>query len=98
MKTGRRTVFFSIVLTLISAPFISAQSHRNARAANTEGTILTVTASREDKKTGPIKIENLFLYENGVEQKIKNLSVDPSPAKIVILVDNSQTLPVPVEN
>jgi len=63
-----------------------------------EGTILTVTASRDDKKTDPIKIENLFLYENGIEQKIKNFSLDPSPSKIVILIDNSQTLPTSIEN
>ena len=52
---------------------------------------------RTDKKTGPIKIEDLYLYENGTEQKIKNLVFDPSPSKIVILVDNSQTLPTSVE-
>lgn len=97
MKTGRHTAFFSIIFTLIAVPYITAQSHRNARGENTEGTILAVTASREDKKTDPIKVADLFLFENGIEQKIKNFSVDPSPAKIVILVDNSQTLPVSVE-
>jgi len=56
-----------------------------------------VTAWRTDDKKDPIKIENLFLYENGVEHKIKNFSYDPSPSKIAILVDNSQTLPTDVE-
>src|SRR5258706_4402502 len=97
MKTGRSTVFCSIILTLIFASTLAAQSGHSLRGASVEGTILTVTASRDDKKTGPIKIENLFLYENGIEQKIKNFSVDPSPARIVILVDNSQTLPTSVE-
>jgi len=59
--------------------------------------ILNVTAFRSDKKADPIKVDNLFLYENGVEQKIKNFSYDPSPARIVLLVDNSQTLPIDVE-
>ncbi len=45
----------------------------------------------------PIKPENLFLYENGVEQKIKNFSFDPSPARIVLLVDNSATVRAEVE-
>jgi Ca-activated chloride channel family protein len=54
---------------------------------------MSVTARRNDGKTDPIKLENLYLYENGVEQKIKNFSFDPSPARIVLLVDNSQTLP-----
>jgi Ca-activated chloride channel family protein len=39
----------------------------------------------------------LYLYENGIEQKIKNFSYDPSPSRIVLLVDNSQTLPADVE-
>src|SRR5258706_15508638 len=97
MKTGRSTAFSSIILTLIFAFALAAQSGHRLRGASVEGTILTVTASREDKKTGPIKIENLFLYENGIEQKIKNFSFDPSPSKIVILVDNSQTLQTSVE-
>jgi Ca-activated chloride channel family protein len=74
------------------------QSRRSARTTDSgEGSILSVTAWRTDSKPDPIKLENLFLYENGVEQKIKNLSFDPSPAKIVLLVDNSQTLPADVE-
>lgn len=94
----RRIVLYSLACTLILASFLPAQSRRNTRGSNeNDGTILTVTATREDKKPEQIKIENLFLYENGIEQKIKNLSVDPSPAKILILVDNSLTLPTAVE-
>ena len=73
------------------------QSRHSARGAESEGTVIPVTAWRTDKKADPIKVENLFLYENGIEQKIKNFSYDPSPARIVILVDNSQTLPTDVE-
>ncbi len=76
---------------------VQAQSRRSIRTTDTEGSILSVTAWRTDKKTDPLKAENIFLYENGVEQKIKGFSYDPSPAKIVILVDNSQTLPADVE-
>ncbi len=98
MNTGHRTAFFSIICMLFLAPFIMAQSGHSLRGNSAEGTILAVTAVRTDKKTDPIKIDNLNLYENGFEQKIKNFSLDPSPAKIVIVVDNSQTLPVSVEN
>ena len=74
------------------------QSRHSARGgSDTEGTVMSVTAWRTDEKKDPIRVENLFLYENGVEQKIKNFSYDPSPSKIVILVDNSQTLPTDVE-
>lgn len=76
---------------------VAAQSRHSVRGTDTEGTVLSVTAWRTDAKKDPIKVENLFLYENGIEQKIKNFSYDPSPSRIVILVDNSQTLPTDVE-
>jgi Ca-activated chloride channel homolog len=85
------------VLTVISAAASFAQSGHTARGGNLEGTLLTVTASRTDGKTDAIKVENLSLYENGFEQKIKNFSFDPSPSKIVLLVDNSQTIGADVE-
>ena len=91
----------SIFLTLISLAaaggFAIGQSRHNAKGADLEGTLLSVTAVRTDGKAEPIKIENLSLYENGFEQKIRNFSLDPSPARIVLLVDNSQTLPADVE-
>lgn len=60
--------------------------------------MLSVVASRQDKTTDIIRPENLNLYENGIEQKIKNFSYDPSPSRIVILIDNSQTLQISVES
>lgn len=76
---------------------VFAQSRHSSKSVDLEGSILSVTASRTDGKTDALKLENLYLYENGVEQKIKNLSFDPSPSKIVLLVDNSQTLPTDIE-
>lgn len=75
----------------------AAQSRHSARGTDTDGTVISVTAWRTDEKKDQIKVENLFLYENGIEQKIKNFSYDPSPSRIVILVDNSQTLPTDIE-
>ena len=75
-----------------------AQSRHNQRGStDNDGTILNVTAWRTDKKTDPIKPGDIFLYENGIEQKVKNFAYDPSPAKIVLLVDNSKTVPIDVE-
>ena len=74
-----------------------AQSRHSARGGDLEGTLLSVTAWRTDGKTDPIKINDLALYESGFEQKIRNFSYDPSPSRIVILVDNSQTLRADVE-
>jgi Ca-activated chloride channel homolog len=81
------------MMAVISA----GQSRRSNRGDGAEGTVLSVTAARTDKRSDPIRVEGLFLYENGVEQRIKNFALDPSPSRIVILVDNSQTLPASVE-
>ncbi len=97
MTTNAGKFLGTILVTLLYAAFLFGQSRHNIQGNDLEGTILTVTASRADKKTDQIKVENLFLYENGIEQKIKNFSYDPSPAKIVLLVDNSQTLPTSIE-
>jgi Ca-activated chloride channel family protein len=92
----RRSLLLAVSALILVLPGFS-QSARSNKGTSVDGTILPVVAFRDDKKTEPIKLENLFLYENGVEQKIKNFTVDPSPSKIVILVDNSQTLQTSVE-
>jgi Ca-activated chloride channel family protein len=86
-----------VACLLFCCASVWGQSRYSSRAPDLEGTILSVTAWRTDSKKDPIKIEDLFLYENGIEQKIKNFSYDPSPAKIVLLVDNSQTLATDLE-
>jgi len=76
----------------------NAQSRRSVTGTlDSDGTILSVVASRTNEAKEAIKTENLYLYENGIEQKIKNFSFDPSPAKILMLVDNSQTVRADVE-
>jgi len=97
MRSRVEKVMVSAALVALGTLSVTAQSRHSVRGTELEGTIMSVTAWRNDKKTDPIKPEQLFLYENGVEQKIKNFSYDPSPAKIVILVDNSQTLPTDLE-
>lgn len=82
---------------LFFALLASAQSHHNVSANDSDGTIISVTATRTDSKPDPIKLDNLFLYEDGIEQKIKNFAFDPSPSRIVLLVDNSQTLPATLD-
>jgi Ca-activated chloride channel family protein len=86
-----------VLLVSLVATGVLAQSRHTSKGGDLEGTLLSVTASRSDGKNDAIKIENLSLYENGFEQKIRNFSYDPSPSRIVLLVDNSQTLPADVE-
>lgn len=86
-----------IACILVIAAGVMAQSRHSSRYGDMEGTIVNVVATRTDNKKDPIKIENLFLYENGLEQKIKNFSYDPSPSRIVLLVDNSKTVGADIE-
>lgn len=88
----KATVIFCL-LTLSSVSFFAQSGHSKRATDKIDGTILSVVATRTDGKEDPIRTENLYFYENAVEQKIKNFSYDPSPSRVVILVDNSQTVP-----
>jgi len=96
MNIRRKLLFTALCIGLLTS-FVFPQSRRSSKGDAVEGTILNIAAARTDKKTGPIKLEELYLYENGIEQKIKNFVVDPSPSRIVVLVDNSETLPTSVD-
>ena len=96
--TSRAFLYFLVFVTLVAFCDTGwAQSRHSAKGGDLDGTLLSVTATRTDGKSDPIKIDDLALYENGFEQKIRNFSFDPSPSRIVLLVDNSQTLPADVE-
>ena len=97
MKVLPARSFAIVCLLTLFAFSVFAQSGHSRRATDKlEGMILSITASRSGEIKDPIRTENLYLYENAVEQKIKNFSYDPSPAKIVLLVDNSKTVPADV--
>jgi VWFA-related protein len=97
MMFARKIILMTLISLLITAG-TDGQSRHSARGDSAvEGTVISVTAVREDGKSDPIRGEGLHLHENGIEQKIKNFSMDPSPARIVLLVDNSQTLPTSIE-
>ncbi len=97
MKKFALRIVGTALALIFTVAGVDGQSGHSSRTTSTEGSILSVTAWRTDKKTDPLKVENFYLYENGIEQKIKNFSYDPSPSRIVLLVDNSQTLAADVE-
>ena len=91
MRFSVKKFWQSGLILLLFLTIASAQSRNSARSTtDTDGTILSVAALRIDSSAGPIKPENLYLYENSVEQRIKNFSFDPSPARLLILAMNSQ--------
>lgn len=96
MRSAKNALLITALAALLAGMAV-AQSRHSARGGDLEGVIVNVTAWRTDDKKDPITSESFFLYENGVEQRIRNFSFDPSPARIVLLVDNSQTVPADVE-
>lgn len=55
-------------------------------------TLLNVFASRTDGSPVPIGGKEISLYDDGIEQTIQSFTPDPTPARIVLLVDNSLSL------
>jgi len=96
MRSRRKLLLTLLVIALLSASILAQSGVRpNANAAS--GVMINIVARREDKKTGPVTSKELSVYDNGIEQSIRNFTPDPSPARIVLLVDNSLTIRADVE-
>lgn len=92
---------FSYAAIFILLPCISAvlmgQAGRRPSTSNEGGVLVSIVARRTDKSVAQITAKQLAVYDNGVEQTIRNFTPDPSPARIVLLVDNSLTIRADVE-
>ncbi|MFN2531168.1 MAG: VWA domain-containing protein [Pyrinomonadaceae bacterium] len=89
-----------LVLLLLAGVLSSsaaAQSGHRPGATSVEGVTINVTAKRTDTRAGAITSKDLAVFDNGTEQPIQNLTPDPSPARIVLLVDNSLSIRADVE-
>jgi len=88
--------FCGLALILLSISGLGQSGNRpHTNAAS--GVMVGVVARRDDNKTTPITSKEVSVYDNGVEQAIRNWTPDPSPARIVLLVDNSLTIRADVE-
>jgi VWFA-related protein len=76
---------------------LSQSGKRSEQRINSSGVLINLVARRDDKSTTPISSKQLAVFDNNVQQDIKNLTRDPSPARIVLLVDNSLTIRADVE-
>src|SRR6185503_18529397 len=100
MHTRHKNVFLKsfVVLVLVCVPIlILGQSGYRPNANASGGVMVSVVARRDDNKTNPITSKEVSVYDNGVEQAIRNFTPDPSPARIVLLVDNSLTIRADVD-
>jgi len=85
------------VSLLLSGMALSQAGRRSEASISGGGVLINVVAKREDKSGTPISSKQLAVFDNGSQQDIKNLSRDPSPARLVLLVDNSLTIRADVE-
>src|SRR5437016_600273 len=93
---GWRALIFSLCVTSLALTLL-AQAGRRAHPTSEASTALNVVATRVNGATAPITSKDISLFDNGVEQTIKNFAPDLSPARIVLLVDNSLTIRADVE-
>src|SRR6185295_7276569 len=84
-------------LLLVACGLALAQAGRRPTASTEGGVMVNVVAARTDKSNAQITARQLSVYDNGVEQTIRNFTPDPSPARIVLLVDNSLTIRADVD-
>jgi VWFA-related protein len=96
MRAPAKAPFISFLLFL-SFSLAAGQAGRRPRPPGEHSILLNVVATREGETSGPITSKQISIYEGGVEQTVKNFSHDPSPARIVLLVDNSLTIRADVD-
>ena len=101
MRARLKTVTTLPVLCLLLAGLAAGQAGRRtggeADINKERGVFLNVTAVREDGSDERVTAKEIALYDGGMEQTIQSFAPDPSPARIVILVDNSLGLRADVE-
>lgn len=86
------------LLVLLALSVVAmGQAGRRPSTTGDSGVLVNVVAKRTDSSDKPITSKQLAIYDNGIEQTIRNFTPDPSPAHIVLLVDNSLTLRADVE-
>ena len=102
MRAHLRAYTAVLIISLLLAALAAGQVGRRSGGGETDigkerGIFLNVTAAREDGSDERVTAKEVSLYDGGQEQTIQAFTPDPSPARIVILVDNSLGLRADVE-
>src|SRR5437660_7705906 len=93
---GWRALVFSLCAACLAGTLLP-QAGRRAHPTTEASSALNVVASRANGASTPITAKDISLFDNGVEQSVRNFAPDMSPARIVLLVDNSLTMRAEVE-
>jgi Ca-activated chloride channel family protein len=86
-----------LIIAVLTGATLMAQSGNRPHATASGGVSVGIIARRDNNAKGPITSKEVAIFDNGVEQSIRNFTPDPSPARIVLLVDNSLTIRADVE-
>jgi Ca-activated chloride channel family protein len=100
VPVGSSVWWRALVFVLTGSCLLSsllAQAGRRAHPTSDASNVLNVVATRASGSSAPITAKDVSLFDNGVEQTIRNFAPDLSPARIVLLVDNSLTLRADVD-
>jgi VWFA-related protein len=100
MRAHLKIITTLLCLCLLLAGLASGQAGRHGGDADLgkeRGMFLNVTAARADGSDERVTTKELAFYDGGQEQTIQSFTPDPTPARIVILVDNSLGLRADVE-
>jgi VWFA-related protein len=100
-RMRQSSVRWKVAVFLLSAACLLspllAQSGKRSHPTSEASTVLNVVATRANGASTPITAKDISLFDNGVEQTIRNFAPDLSPARIVLLVDNSLTIRADVD-
>ena len=101
MRAHLRAYTAVLIIGLLLAAVALGQAGRRtggeADINRERGVFLNVTAAREDGSDERVTAKEVSIYDGGQEQTIQSFTPDPTPARIVILVDNSLGLRADVE-
>ena len=101
MRSHLKAFTAILAVSLVLAALAMGQAGRRTGGESDinreRGMFLNVTAAREDGSEERVTSKEVSLYDGGQEQSIQAFTPDPSPARIVILVDNSLGLRADVE-
>jgi VWFA-related protein len=101
MRATSKAATALLVICLLLAGLAAGQAGRRTGGESDinkeRGMFVNITALREDGSDERVTAKDIALYDAGVEQSIQSFSPDPTPARIVILVDNSLGLRADVE-
>ena len=93
-------IIAGLSICVLLAGLAAGQAGRRPEAASTARerfVSLNIFASRDGDPDALVTSKDISLYDAGMEQTIQSFTPDPTPARIVLLVDNSLGLRADVE-